>query len=84
MPVAARQGRMVLSRNSSILVTDAQLEILLREQMGFVFLPQHLDPRRTMTLILRWFDKLVALYEREQRPFAFFLGTRGKITSLPL
>ncbi len=84
MRVASQQGRMVLSRNVSILVTDAQIELLISERLGFLFLPPWLKSRELLLLVLRNWAKLEALYEHQHRPFGFYLSTNGRLTQLPL
>ena len=84
IPIAGREGRLVLSRNLRILITDAEVDTLVRENVGIVFLPQHLDRLSLMQLLLRYWAKIEALYEGAQRPFAYFMGTGGRLSKLPL
>ena len=83
MPLAARQGRLVLSRNVNILLNDAQRTLLIDEKLGFVFLPQ-LSPLKLLTLVLRHWEKLEKLDAEESRPFAYWLGVSGQLRKLPL
>lgn len=83
-PLAARDGRLILSRNLRILITDAEVDILVREKVGIVFLPQHIDRLSLMRLLMRYWDRLEKLDEHEPRPFAYFLGTAGRLSRLPL
>ncbi len=84
IPYAGRDGRPVLSRNLRILITDAEVDLLVREKVGIVFLPQHIDRFSLMRLLMRYWPRIERLDQSEPRPFAYFLGIGGRLSKLPL
>jgi hypothetical protein len=78
IPWAAKQGRLVFSRNLGILATEAQHDLLVAEKLGIVFLPPGLKRFDMARLVLRRWERLVALDADETRPFAFKLGASGQ------
>jgi hypothetical protein len=84
IPFAGREGRLVISRNLRMLITDSQLELLVREKVGVVFLPQHIERFSLMKLLMRYWDRIEKLDDSEARPFAYFLGMGGRFSKLPL
>jgi hypothetical protein len=84
MPWAAKQGRLVLSRNMAILTTEAQHDLLVAEKLGIVFLPPGLRKFDLAQLVLRRWERLLALNTDEPRPFAFKLNASGQFRRLAL
>jgi hypothetical protein len=77
LPWAASEGRLVLSRNSRMLQSDHQRQMLVAHRTGVVFLPQHVAPLPLLSLILKRWAWLELLFESETRPFAFSLAANG-------
>lgn len=78
LPIAGRNGWLVLTRNIRIIENEAERELVISERVGMVFLPQHLSRFELLRLILKKWDWLKAIDATVPRPFAFSVNPIGR------
>ena len=84
IPYVGRRGFLLLSCNTGILESDAQRELLIRENVGAIFFSGQATKIELMRLILNRWEWIRTLDETEPRPFAYILPLRGKARRIPL
>jgi len=84
LPYAGDRGMLVLSRNTSILLAEAERELVLAHNVGIVFLPQHSSRLDLLRLLMKKWDWLVQVDANSRRPFAYFITPAGRPLSLPI
>ncbi len=81
--IAGLAGWLVISCNKKILDTDAELEALIQNRVGCVFLSTGNETsRRLLYLMLRKMDWLERIDQEVERPFAFILTGTGRVTEV--
>ena len=79
IPVAGKQGWLVLSANRAILQTDAERELWIEHKVGGVFLASgRIRAVDLLRLVLRKLSWLELIDADEARPFAFVLPLVGR------
>jgi hypothetical protein len=82
LPVAGKQGWLVISANRAILTTEAERELWARHRVGGVFLTtgriRSIDLLRLILRKLDWLERI----DLAQRPFAYFLSPSGRTSKV--
>jgi hypothetical protein len=81
---AGGENRMVLSRNHRLLDSPAEVQLLINHRVGIVFLPQHMEARDLLHLVLSRWHWLEQIEANEPRPFAFRVYSRGRTRQIDL
>jgi hypothetical protein len=71
IPWAAYNNYLVISRNTGIIISDSQRQLVADSGLGIVFVPQHLSPIAMFILLYRRWNHLEYLYTKETRPFIY-------------
>ena len=74
-------GMLVLSCNKKMLTVPSELQAIIDNKVGIVFLTTGEErPARVLLTLLRKWDALELLDDSEPRPFAKFLSPNGRIS----
>ena len=85
LPYAGRQGALVFSFNTGILVAEGQRELVISERVGIVFLTSGQElARDVLRLILNQWSWLETIDASTTRPFAYLLTMTAKKTLVDL
>lgn len=84
LPVVGREGFLLLSCNIGILEAEAQRNLLIRENVGVVFLPGQATRLQVLRLIVSKWEWLNSIHEHEPRPFAYVMALSGRVRPVRL
>lgn len=77
IPWAASHGFMAISRNTAIIGTDRQRQLVADSGLGIVFIPQHITALEVFNLIQRRWSYLELMFAAEPRPFMYHIPLTG-------
>ncbi len=84
LPIVGRGGFLLLSCNIGILEAEAQRDLLIRENVGVVFLPGQATRLQLLRLVLSKWEWLESIHENAPRPFAYKMTISGRISPVAL
>ena len=79
--LAAENDWLVFSCNKKMLLVPEERDTIIRETLGIVYLTHGEEhPPQVLTLLIKKWEDLELLDNTQQRPFAWFLSPRGRLT----
>jgi hypothetical protein len=77
IPIVSSNGRLILSRNTQMLDSPLERQLLIDNRAAIVFLPAHLTALALLQLVMKKWAWLESVFDNEPRPFAYRLTATG-------
>lgn len=84
IPIVSADERLILSRNTQMLDSPVERQILIDSMAAIVYLPAHFTSLELLQLVMKKWAWLASVYDNQPRPFAYRLTTTGFPTQIDL